>query len=164
MHAPQPHTRPSGRSGLGRHFRPQNTEKPQVAASRLSSFHSQTRTATVIGRPSKTGANSVSSIPARIAPPRWGTRGPPMQVLLRMFPALRKKRAVPGTCLAGQLHLALEISPSVPTCSENSLTPPMFAHTSGGVLANLSKIPRKRKGVKKNRQGSGCLHPLHGKP
>jgi hypothetical protein len=60
-----------------------------------------------------------------------------------MFPALRKTRAIPETCLAGQLHLALEISPSVKTISENFLTPPEFTHTSGGVLANLSKISRK---------------------
>jgi hypothetical protein len=37
---------------LGVAFGPtKHTEKPQVAASRLSSFHSQTRTGTVIGRP-----------------------------------------------------------------------------------------------------------------
>jgi hypothetical protein len=56
-----------------------NTEKPQVAASRLSSFHSQTRTGTVIGRPPRkpilAGSQLRFPLPARIAPPRWGTRG-----------------------------------------------------------------------------------------
>jgi hypothetical protein len=47
----------------------QNTQKPMVAASRLSSFQSQTRTGTVAGRlPDYAGkANSVSPFPARIA-------------------------------------------------------------------------------------------------
>ena len=50
-----------------------------VAASRLSSIRSQTRTRTVIGRPPRKSILRRSQLriplPARIAPPRWGTRG-----------------------------------------------------------------------------------------
>src|ERR1039458_2485694 len=45
------------------------------------------------------------------SPSKVGNARAPM----RVFPALRKKRAIPGTCLAGRLHLALEISPPVRT-------------------------------------------------
>jgi len=105
---------------------PQNTEKPQVAASRLPSFQSQTRTGTVcrsLSAISRKGQLRIP-LPVRIAPPRWGTRGPPMQVLPRVFPAFRKKKAIPGTCLAGWIYPALEISPAHSSWSESFPTPP----------------------------------------
>src|SRR6185437_9001537 len=52
--------------------------KPPVAASRLLSFPSQTRTATVAGRPFG-GAHSVSPVPARIALHRGRNARAPMR-------------------------------------------------------------------------------------
>lgn len=69
----QPRTGPSGRSGLGAvHCTAQkHTEAPMVAASRLSSFQSQTRSRTVIARPSGNLTRLRSQLrfplPARIA-------------------------------------------------------------------------------------------------
>ena len=122
------------------HSAAQTHKKPIAPASRLPAFHSQTRNGTVIGRfPRPRGkANSVSPLPARIAPPRWGNA----QAVDAIVPCPRKKRAIPGTCLAGQLHLAREL-PRFLLRSGTSLPRPCPKHTTGGVLANLSKIARK---------------------
>ncbi len=58
----------------------------QVAASRLPSFHFQTRTRTVIGRPYR-GANSVSLVPARIALQGGETREHRCDRRLTVFPS-----------------------------------------------------------------------------
>ena len=59
----------------------------QVTASRLPSFHYQTRTRTVIGRPYR-GANSVSLVPARIALQGGVTREHRCDRRLTVFPSL----------------------------------------------------------------------------
>jgi len=68
------------------------TEKPKLAASRLLSFQvsDENRDGGRLFRSS--GAHSVSLIPARIALQREENARAPM----RIFPALRKKRATPG--------------------------------------------------------------------
>ena len=106
---------PSGRTGLGAvHYTAQTRRSPLAAASRLSSFRSQTRTWTVIGRsprePSRCEANSVSRFrPTALS--RWERA----HRRCECSPALRKKRAIPAT-LSGRVqlpHLALKTTVSL---------------------------------------------------
>jgi hypothetical protein len=73
------------------------------------------------------------------SPPRWRTRG----LRCDLSPALRKKRATSGTCLAGPLHLALGFNPSQLTPGRATHTLPPLRHTDRGVLAEPSNNTKK---------------------
>ena len=83
-------------------------------------------------------ASAVSPVPARIAPPRWGTRGRRCECFL---PSARRER------LRKPVWLANCTKPRSPPHSLHPdwgfPTQPALTHTSGCVLANLSKITRK---------------------
>gem|GEM_PF-4855656 len=60
---------------------------------------------------------------------------------MRYIPALRKKKALSGTYLAGQQHLALE--PTRPKHAGRAvLTRAVHKHTNDAFLRNLLTIPR----------------------
>jgi hypothetical protein len=126
------------------------TEAP-VAASRLPSFHYQTRTGTVIGRP-YCGANSVSPVPARIALQGGETRehrcdlSPSRLSITRVgnvsLPLTRKE--LKGLRLP---HFPQPPGISDRYCCRNPVTCLVLKHTERHVLAEPSKDNKK--------QGSG---------
>ena len=122
----------------------QRTAPPKKHATALTScfasvyFPSQTRTRTVVGRfstiPRESQLRFAGSGPH--SPPRWSDARAPM----RMFPALRKMRAMPET-MSGR-----STTPSLETLRNllplRSLLTQPLAHTSSCVLANHLKIAR----------------------
>jgi len=132
---------------------PQNTEKPQVAASRLPSFQSQTRTGTVcrsLFAISRKGQRRIPP-PVRIAPPRVGNARTADASIAASVPCLPQEESDSGN-LSGRLNSSgpENLSSSFKLIGEFSypaLMRMLFKHTTGGVLANLSKIPRKTWGV-----------------
>ena len=62
---------------------------------------------------------------------------------MRLAPALRKKRAISGSCPTGQLPLALGITARTLLPDRATRTPPPLRHTNGGVLAEPSYNSKK---------------------